>query len=67
MQQYRKTAPRPRPAKSIIEDAQARAATDDLAQRLQWTQQLVEQQRRELRRLEGLVEALSSAVNKLTR
>ena len=63
MQQY-KSSSRPHKAPSTqTEDVQARADNQRIAQRLQWTESLVEQQRRELRRLTAELNTLREFVN----
>jgi len=69
MKQYQqKTQAKPR-VKPQVESKSGSASVADtalLSDRLRWTEQLVEQQRRELRRLEGVVEQLRGVVgNKL--
>jgi hypothetical protein len=69
MKQYQQKTQNARRALPIVESKSAAVAdTALLADRLRWTEQLVEQQRRELRRLEGVVEQLRGVLeNKLRR
>jgi hypothetical protein len=66
MKQYQQKTPSTRRPTPQAESKSLSTASDTalLSDRLRWTEQLVEQQRRELRRLEGLVETLAAAVNK---
>jgi len=66
MKQYQQKTPSARRPTPQAESKSLSTASDTalLSDRLRWTEQLVEQQRRELRRLEGLVETLAAAVNK---
>ena len=69
MKQYQQKTQNTRRVSPRVESKSAAANTADtalLADRLRWTEQLVEQQRRELRRLEGVVDQLRSVLeNKL--
>jgi hypothetical protein len=67
MKQYQQKPQNTRRHRPIVESKSAAVAdTALLSDRLRWTEQLVEQQRRELRRLEGVVEQLRGVVgNKL--
>jgi len=68
MKQYQQKTQNTRRVSPIVESKSAANTADTalLADRLRWTEQLVEQQRRELRRLEGVVDQLRSVLeNKL--
>jgi hypothetical protein len=71
MKQYQQKTQNVRKHRPIVESKSGSAGAADtalLADRLRWTEQLVEQQRRELRRLEGVVEQLRGVLeNKLRR
>ena len=71
MKQYQQKSQNARRHRPIVESKSSSATVADtalLADRLRWTEQLVEQQRRELRRLEGVVEQLRGVLeNKLRR
>lgn len=68
MQQYKIKGSRPQPKPAITEDRQARSNVEQLAERLRWTESLVEEQRRELRRLSAEISSLQEFVaNKLRR
>ena len=69
MKQYQQKTQIKKPATPRVE-AKSTVVVDTalLSDRLRWTEQLVEQQRRELRRLEGVVEQLRGVIdNKLRR
>ena len=63
MQQYKSSSTPRKDPSTVIEDVQARADNQRIAQRLQWTESLVEQQRRELRRLTAELNTLREFVN----
>ena len=63
MQQYKSSSTTRKDPSTVIEDVQARADNQRIAQRLQWTESLVEQQRRELRRLTAELNTLREFVN----
>ena len=64
MQQYNSSSRPHKGPSTQTEDVQARADNQRIAQRLQWTESLVEQQRRELRRLTAELNTLREFVNR---
>jgi len=69
MKQYQQKTKNPRRASPLVEAKSAANSADTalLSDRLRWTEQLVEHQRRELRRIEAVVEQLRSAIDRKLR